>query len=942
MWDGEVRSRLLSAGALILLLVPQASPGGSPPLRAGAACVGPTSKQVLGPVHAIPLTVRNWLPWDRRGEPVSSGVPLPPGVAWDVDELRLLEGSALEVPAQFSVLARWADGSLRWVLVDLQADVEAGGESTYYLEAGAQPRGVDTPLEVEDLGDALIVRTGPLSFEVGRSGSPLLGPFRLDLDGDGFPEAEVAEGGDVVVVGEDGGEYLAGLGGRVVEVEEAGPLRVSILVRGSHVSPAGGTLLNYTLRIHAFAWKSYLRVYYAEENVLPCLNDGSGQPNCLRLGSPNSVRFEGVELRLNLTRGPDPSYAVPADGRILRGDLTGAALLYQDSSGGPDWDRWPGVSFRGYVVRVGERDLHRGNRSEGWADLSYEGFGLTVGKRYFWESYPSSIELLPSGQVRVGLMPTQFSAPFEHRAGERKTHELVLNFHPGRFTEGRAREVVGLMDPMQARAPAELYLEYGLYERWPPYQPLNPWLTCYELNNLAAVNGTAGPYADNLFDARERVDFYGWMHFGDVRVVDEDGGTGQSNLQYDFEYGMLVQSLRLLGGDDVNSRRWWLLGEQAARHTADMDVLHVHWGDPSQPSSYWIRWSWGGMFWHTPHGEPGLENPHRGSSPSLEFQFARGLFLYYYLTGYRPAWEAAMELSENAYWRVTNGPGEPGYSGTTGDEARAPANALMILLAAYQATWDERFLQAAGRVVEESHFDRRWYASGPSEGMAGRSVAPWQQAMLMVALGEYLDLIRWTRGRTDQAAKSSLLGYARWMLRYAYHRVGDDAFSGPHFVYRWWGDGRVSDWSPGGGANAWMLVISDAFVYAWEYSGNQTYLQVALQQFLYGSRYFWYEGNPVGQFATGKQHAILSTSGFMASLLLAWLWDPWRTHPWGPVYEPGGRAGVGVGRVHPVGARGGADRGTSLQARLQASPETQTRVIETERLQTVRRGSGRS
>ncbi|MDK2463657.1 MAG: hypothetical protein QI223_02635 [Candidatus Korarchaeota archaeon] len=895
-----MRSRLLRAGALILLLVPQALPGGLPPPRAGAACVDPTSRRASGPGHAIPLTVRNWLPWDRRGEPVSSGVPLPPGVASSVSELRLLDRSMLEVPAQFRELARWSDGSLRWVLVDLQADVDARGESTYYLQVGTRPDEVDTPLRVEDLGYALLVHTGPLSFEVRRSGPPLLGPFYLDLDGDGSPEERVAIEGDVVVVGEDGMEYLAGLGDRAVEVEEAGPLRVSILVRGSHASPTGDALLNYTLRIHAFAWRSYLRVYYTEENVLPCLNDGSGQPNCLRLGSPNSVPFRGVELRLNLTRGAGPAYAIPADGRILRGDLTGAALLYQDSSGGPDWDRWPGVSFRGYLVRVDGRELHRGDRSEGWADLSFEGFGLTVGKRYFWESYPSSIELVSSGQVRVGLMPTQFSAPFEHRAGERKTHELVLLFHSGRFEEEHAREVVGLMDPMQARAPAELYLDYGLYERWPPYSPLDPWLRHYELNNLAAVNGTAGPYAANLFDARESVDFYGWMHFGDVRVVDEDGGTGQSNLQYDFEYGMLVQSLRLLGRDDLNSRRWWLLGEQAARHTADIDVLHVHWGDPSQPSSYWIRWCWGGMFWHTPHGESGLENPHRGSSPSLEFQFARGLFLYYYLTGYRPAWEAATEVADNTYWRVINGPGEPGYSGTTSDEARAPANALEILLAAYQATWSGKFLEAARKVVEESHFDRKWYRDGLAPEYEGRSVAPWQQAMLMVALGKYLDLVRELTGEVDEAARSSLLGYADWMLRYAYHASGDSAFSGPHFVYRWWGDGRVGDWSPGGGANAWMLVISDAFAYAWEYSGNQTYLRVALQQFLYGSRYFWYEGNPVGQFATGKQHAILSTSGFMASLLLAWLWDAWKISAWGPTGGPGKEIGLRAGGVLPV------------------------------------------
>ncbi len=871
MWDLRA---LAAAAAAILILSASAAPPeparGSPPLSpvpdGGAPGGGPTRASR----GLVPIRVRNWLDFDRVDEPVTSGIALPAGAASDEGEMRLLDGSMSEVPAQFRVLARWPDGSVRWVLADFQCSVGAGSEVTYYLELGRAPSGFDSPLRVEDRGDRLWVHTGPLSFGISRGGFPLLGPFYMDLDGDGSPETLVSEGGDFEVTGIDGDRFLAGPGVEEVGVEEAGGLRLSVVVRGTHAGPTG-RLLNYTLRINAYARKSYLRIYYTEGNDLPCLNDGSGQPDCLKLGSPNGIRFEDLSLELNLTSaGGEPTFSIPVEGGgTISGPLRGSALVYQDSSGGREWDRWPGVAFRGYEVVVDGRRLGGGSRAEGWADLSLRDFGLTVGERYFWENFPGAIELTGDGTVRLGLMPGHFSLPFEHRAGERKTHEIFLYFHGGPFDGSDAEVARALSDPLQARGPADLYLRFGLYERWFPADPSNPRLLDYELNNLAAVAGSSGPYAANLFDARERADFYGWMNFGDVPILDEDGGTGQMNLQYDFEYGMLVQSLRLLGVDDQNSRRWWLLGEQAARHTADLDVLHVHRGDPSQPSSYWIRWCWGGMFWHTPHGEDGLDRPHRGASPSLEFQFVRGLFLYYYLSGYRPAWDAAIEVSENTYWRVVNGPGEPGYSGTEGDEARAPANALRILLAAYQATWDGRFLEAARRVVRESDFRRRWYRRGPSPDRAGRSVAPWQQAMLMVSLGEYLDLIREVGGEVDGEARSSLLGYADWMLRYAYHPSGDDAFSGPHFVYRWWGDGRVSDWSPGGGANAWMLVISDAFAYAWRYSGNLTYLRVAAQQFRDGSRWFWYEGNPVGEFATGKQHAILSTSGFMFGRMVA-------------------------------------------------------------------------
>ena len=787
---------------------------------------------------------------------MSAGIPLPPGALESASEARLLDSCMREVPAQFKALATWSDGSVRWLLVCFQCSVEAYSESTYLLQLGAPPSRQPSPLRVEDYGSFIKVSTGALELEIGQS--PLIRQVKLDLNGDLEPEKLVCSSGEVVATDTAGGEHLAGLGVRSIEVEEAGPLRAVVKVAGTHLSSSGGQLLNYTMRIVAYAWKSYIRVYYTEENGLPVLNDGSGQPNCLRLGSPNSVYFEDISLKLKLEPGSF-TYTFPAGQQQVSGRLEGSAYIYQDSSGGEDWDRWPGTSFRGYVIYANSELLYTGLRARGWGDISSQSFGLTLCKRFFWESYPSAIEFTEGGLAYLRVMPKYFSQPYEHRAGEHKTHELILYFHPGEFTAEHAATAEALMHPLQARAPAHLYLEYGLYERWPPYSP--DLFPSYEANNLAAVNGSGGVYGDNLFTIRESVDFYGWMHFGDVRVVDEDGGTGQMNLQYDFEYGMIVQSLRLLEADPENSMRWWKLAEQACRHTADIDILHVHWADPNQPSSQWIKWCWGGMFWHTPHEQSGLENPHRGSSPSLEFQFCRGLLTYYYMTGYTKAWEAAMEVAENTYWRVMNGNGNPGYSMTASDEARAPANALQILLAAYQATWSQKYMEAARRVIEESHFQTKWYKDGPNPEYASRSVAPWQQAMLVVALGEYLDLVQELTGQVDELALSSLVGYVNWMLKYTYHPQGDQACSTPHFVYRWWGDGRVSDWSPGAGANAWMLKISDALAYAWKYTGNMTYLRIAAQLFKTGSKYFWFEGNPVGKFATGKQHAILSTSG---------------------------------------------------------------------------------
>lgn len=809
----------------------------------------------------IRLVAKNWLNFDRVEEPVTVGVPIPMGALRSLDNVRLLDKSFREIPAQFKALAYWPDGSIMWVLTDFQCSVGAKGKTRYFIEYGGSVKRsiVNSPLKVFENDETIIISTGPVNMSISKE-SGMLENVWLDTDSDGEPDKLVLLKGFFTVLSEDGVEYYSNLGIREVEVEEAGVLRTVVKIKGTHRNMEGDGLLNFTARIYFYANKSYIRIFYTEENGLPCLNNGAGQPNCLCLNSPNTVYFEDISLELHLPTSIS-SYVIPLKNGLVEDDMPSNIYVYQDSSGGRDWNRWPGVKFRGYKVVENGLKKYRGRRFEGWMDFRTVDTGIAVGVRYFWENYPKAIEASSNGIIYVRIMPKYFSQPFQHRAGEHKTHELVLYFHSAmESAEQVSKTMKSLFTPIYVRPRAEWFIKSGVLDYWSPYDPQK--LEFYEKNNLAAVIGrTEGYYGKNLFDIRERVDFYGWMHFGDVRIVDEDDGTGQMNLQYDFGFGMLAQSIRLAGHHNYRSYRWWILAEQAERHQADIDILHIHWGDPSQPSSYWIKWCWGGMFPHTPHEENGTLNPHRGSSPHLEFQWNRGLLYYYYLTGYEKAWEAAMEVGENTCWRVMNGPGEPGYSGVAGDEARAAANALDILINMYLATLNRTYLEAAEKVVNESHFNTRWYKDGPNPEYASHTVAPWQIAMLMVSLGRYLDTVRLAEGRLDQNALESLVGYADWMLKYCYHPHGDDASSYPHFIYRWRGDGVQIDWSPKGGANAWQVKIADAYTYAWLYTGNSTYLEIAKEQFEIGSKYFWYEDNPIGVFATGKNHAILATSG---------------------------------------------------------------------------------
>ncbi|MDP7650003.1 MAG: hypothetical protein QF834_07445, partial [Candidatus Thalassarchaeaceae archaeon] len=56
------------------------------------------------------------------GMPTRTGIPFPEGALTDVKNLRLLSASGTESPCQADVTGRWADGSVRWALLDFVAD----------------------------------------------------------------------------------------------------------------------------------------------------------------------------------------------------------------------------------------------------------------------------------------------------------------------------------------------------------------------------------------------------------------------------------------------------------------------------------------------------------------------------------------------------------------------------------------------------------------------------------------------------------------------------------------------------------------------------------------------------------------------------------------------------------------------------------------------------
>src|SRR5262245_5475074 len=79
----------------------------------------------------VPLTIH--APIDIAGQPVTVGVPFPRGALRDLATLRLADDIGKLVPLQTKPLARWSDGSVRWLLIDFILNEVAAGRHDWLL-----------------------------------------------------------------------------------------------------------------------------------------------------------------------------------------------------------------------------------------------------------------------------------------------------------------------------------------------------------------------------------------------------------------------------------------------------------------------------------------------------------------------------------------------------------------------------------------------------------------------------------------------------------------------------------------------------------------------------------------------------------------------------------------------------------------------------------------
>ncbi|MFC2076610.1 hypothetical protein ACFLT7_05960 [candidate division KSB1 bacterium] len=570
----------------------------------GLLCYATAAPAGTIPINIDEPTGKNRSEWAVRG-----GIPFPEGELRSTDNLRLLNPKGQAIPLQRSKLAVWPDGSLKWVLLNFDADLKSDKGAAYKLEYGRGVKGV-TPeggITVKETAAGVEVNTGAMKFSVPPplSGDKLIDQVWLDLNGDrqfSADEAVLADGlsgfykstrsdnyevGQALIEGPDD-EARARI--ESVEVERSGPIEAVVLIKG-HYGHAHFPESPFTVRLYARLGDSTIRVVHTFTYT--------GSP---KIDFPSGI---GLEIPLKADKAKT----------VMSFGSEAGMVGFRNGEDGFDHGATLQRSHLNYSIwrAAGEdhapEELAKGSQSPGWADMSAGSFGLTVAMRNVWQEYPQEIHLDGrSGIVKACFWPihgpvmdlrrysdymyrllgevtfARWSGSFQNEAkatGLAKTHECLLNFHPGPAEEKTAQAVSDAINQ-----PSIIYVT----PEWYRDTRALGYYSLIDKKRYPRLERTLGRYIDFFLASQDYWGWYSWLDYGDIGHMWGstfwDGPDGKPDMRHEWDYdigrwgwtntegmpGIWFHLHWLRTGE----RKYFLAAEAQARHTRDIDIFH--WG----------------------------------------------------------------------------------------------------------------------------------------------------------------------------------------------------------------------------------------------------------------------------------------------------------------------------------------------------------------------------
>ena len=687
--------------------------------------------------------------------PVAMGVSLPQGGLVDVSTVRAFDSAGKPHPVQATALAHWPDGSVKWALVEMPADVPAAPPLTravYRVRFGVPARPARGDVRVRQNDDEIVVANRRLSVRFDRRRFAIVRGAALD----GQPVIRDGDPSDIIVEDEQGKQYLASLASDYrAEVEHAGPVRTTVRLSGKHTAADGSTLLDFRLRVSIFHKLPDLLIEHQftnREDALPGVKLKS-----LRLAQELNVGRHSARAVRQLMHGAD---TIPRPIGGIRQNVSihvGTPLCKALDFHGPLIADPEPFNEDFSVMDFHIRDYPSVRYGAGsWIDVSGRAEGRTQGAtiflRNFGENHPKIIES-SQDQVALWVVP-QMNEPLHYMQGWSKRHEVVYCFHRG----------ADQVDPVECdknwfrwehrpavTAPFAWYQHSGVEEMdkiMPPSYRKYPILET-KLMWVPRCGGSTG-----------------MIHWGDLYTEAGRWGPGGAgwNHEEDPLYGQFLLALR---NEDAGRFADTCV---CVRHQIDIDSISYS-QDPLRCGAI------------APHSRDHV----RGATyPS--HMWITGMTLYHYLTGDPDAREAAIAQAEvnlrfiEKRWNATT---------LTGREHGWP---ILNLGFVYELTRDPKYLAGAMKLIADverrlDQYGGVYYHHHPYEfgQFANYSIYEgiykvWQQTGDQKLKALFLRVVDWLITTGSGARGFSYCRNGQWFanlfpLAMAHHMTGDEKYA---------------------------------------------------------------------------------------------------------------------------------------------------------------------
>ncbi|MDD4891156.1 MAG: hypothetical protein PHU85_14640, partial [Phycisphaerae bacterium] len=339
----------------------------------------------------LPLTVAERSGVERKGVVVSSGVPFPAGFVADLGKLAVVDKDGKPVVSQANLMVKWHkpayDDSAQWALVSFAANVPANGTAVYYLTDDGKAAAPASPLKVSKTDKAVQVETGAGSFTIPLAGEALLTSAKV-----GGKEVLGKDGLRAVITAGDwpdrtlkaGDKHVATHEAADVTVEESGPARVVVAIRGQYKpGDKDGKFYGSITRLYFTAGSASIRVIHSATN-------GKLDPK-LEAGWRNIYTWPIADASLvaDLALGDKVTVSTPVDDKAVTSDKE--LLVYQ-------------ANDKECKVTEGGKELSGGGSDPGVLSVAADKLGLSAALRNFRVEHPHAMAG-SAESLRVGLFP---------------------------------------------------------------------------------------------------------------------------------------------------------------------------------------------------------------------------------------------------------------------------------------------------------------------------------------------------------------------------------------------------------------------------------------------------------------------------------------------------------------------------------------------------------